>query len=278
MALKKVGEIAVLEEAVELFVRDFYPELIEAQKIDAVGRPDIRITKLAPGNPVGLTIRAAVYPDVQLPKDWKTTGNAITLEKAAEATNEEVNKTVEDLRQSRKKDDTVPELTDEFAKTLGAFENVDALKAQIKKGIGEEKERAARDARRGKIIDALLTKTIISVPNIFVESELDKILSQMRDDISRMGLQFEEYLKRVGKTEETIRAEFRDQAAKRAKLQLTLNKIAQEEKIEPEKEAVDHEMTHALEHFKDANKTLLRVHIESVLRNEKVLKLIEGNT
>ena len=89
-------------------------------------------------------------------------------------------------------------------------------------------------------------------------------------------MSFEDYLKRMNKTEDDIRNEFRDQATKRAKLQLTLNKIAQDEKIEAETEAVDAEMKHALEHFKDANQTLLRIHIETVLRNEKVLQLLES--
>lgn len=116
----------------------------------------------------------------------------------------------------------------------------------------------------------------IAVPNIFIESELDKIMSQMQEDIARMGLQFEDYLKHASKTEEGVRNEFRDQAAKRAKLQLTLNKIAQVEKIEPQKELVDEEMKHAIAHFPDANPELLRVHIESVMRNELVLKILEG--
>jgi trigger factor len=123
----------------------------------------------------------------------------------------------------------------------------------------------------------LIEKTKIEVPKIFVESELDKIVSQMREDVTRFGMGFEDYLKRMNKTEGDIRNEFRAQALKRAKLQLTLNKIAQEEKIEPEPEIVDQEMKHALEHFKDANQTLLRIHIETVLRNEKVLRVLEGS-
>ncbi|MDE1925272.1 MAG: hypothetical protein KGH79_03780 [Patescibacteria group bacterium] len=277
IALKKVGEMNVLEEAVELFVRDFYPELIEVHNIDAVGRPDIRITKLVPNAPVSLTVRAAVYPEVSLPKDRKSIHEKIPLEPAKEAADEEVDKTIEELRQSRKQGDAVPELNDEFAKSLGAFKSLEALKTQIKKGIGEEKIRAAKDARRGKIIDALLEKTSIAVPKIFVESELDKIVSQMREDVARFGMSYEDYLKRMNKTEEDIRGEFRDQAAKRAKLQLTLNKIAQAEGIEAESELVDAEMKHALEHFKDANQTLLRIHIETLLRNEKVLQLLEGD-
>lgn len=281
MALKKIGEIGVLEEAAEMLMQDFYPALIEAHAIDAVGRPEIRITKLAPGNPMGLTVRATVYPEVTLPKDWKNTGEKIPLEQAERATDEETDKTIESVRQARKikKEDGTeepPELNDEFAKSLGAFATVAELKEQVKKGIGEEKERGAKDARRGKIIDALLEKTEVAVPRIFVESELEKIMAQMREDIGRMGLRFEDYLKHADKTEEGLRGEFRDQAAKRAKLQLTLNKIAQEEKIEADQEAVEGEIKHAMEHFPDAKPELVRVHIETVLKNEKVLQLLES--
>ena len=276
IALKKVGELAVLEEAVELLVKDFYPELVMAHQVDAVGRPDIRVTKLAAGNPVGLVVRATVYPTVDVPKDWRGLAEKIALEPSLPATDEEVLQTVENLRQSRKKDDVLPELNDEFAKSLGAFENVDALKEQIKKGISEEKVHKARDARRGKLIEALLEKVTVQVPRIFVESELEKILSQMREDISRMGLKFEDYLKHANKTEEAIRNEFREQAAKRAKLQLVLNKLAQDEKAEADPSAVELELKHAIEHFPDANPELVKIHIETVLRNELILKMLEG--
>jgi FKBP-type peptidyl-prolyl cis-trans isomerase (trigger factor) len=276
LVLKKVGEVSALEEAVELFMQDFYMVLIEAHKVDAVGRPDIRITKLAPGNPIGVVINASVYPIVTLPKNWKSISEHIAVEPAAAATDEDVEKTLESIRQSRKQGDAVPELTDEFAKTLGAFENVDSLKTQIKKGITEEKERAARDTRRGKIIDALLEKVEVAIPAIFVESELDKIMAQMKEDISRFNIPFEDYLKRVEKTEEQLRSEFRDQAKKRAKLQLVLNKITEEEKIEADKEVVEQEIKHALEHFPDAKSELVKIHVETVLRNEKALQLLES--
>jgi FKBP-type peptidyl-prolyl cis-trans isomerase (trigger factor) len=278
MALKRVGEVAVLEEAVELFVKDFYIELIETHKLDAVGRPDIRITKLAPHNPVGLAVRVSVYPAVEAPKDWNKLAGEIALELSVPATDEEMQKTLEDVQKSRTKDGVVPELNDEFAKSLGAFESINALKDQIKRGIGEEKKRQARERRRSKLIEALLAKSKLEVPNIFVESELQKILAQMREDLERTGLKMEDYLKRVNKTEENIRGEFRDQARKRAKLQLLLNKIAEEEKVGADQAAVEQEIKHALEHFPEAKSDLVRVHVETVMRNEQVLKLLEGNT
>ena len=286
MMLKRLGEISVLEESVELFVRDFYPELALGKKLDVVGRPDIQVLKLAPGNPVELRIRTAVYPDVTLPKNWQKLAAGVAHTEAKEATDEEVSQTLESLRKSRTnadltrtdadaKDVVLPELNDEFARSLGAFKDLEDLKAQIRKGIGEEKARQAKDTRRGNIIEALIEKTTADMPKLFVESELEKIMAQMQDDVARMGMQLPEYLKRTGKTEEDIRNDFRGQAEKRAKLQLLLNKLAQEEKVEADQEAVEAEMKHATEHFPDADPERVRIHVESVLRNEKVLKLLE---
>jgi FKBP-type peptidyl-prolyl cis-trans isomerase (trigger factor) len=277
-ALQKVGEIAVLEEAVELFAKEFYPELIETHHLDPVGRPDIRLTKLVPNNPVGLSITAAIYPQVTVPSGWKKLFEQVPTEEAAAATDEEVDKTLEELRQSRMKDDKLPELNDEFAKSVGAFTDLENLKEQIKKGIGEEKAREARDKRRGKLIEKLLQETSLSVPRIFIESELEKIVAQMREDVQRFGMTFDEYLKKINKTETVIRSEFREQAMKRAKLQLVLNKIAEEEKLEADPAAVEEELKHALEHFPDARPELVRIHIETIMRNEKALKMLEGET
>lgn len=275
MALKKVGELRILEEAVNLFVRDFYPELVEIQKIDAVGRPTVAITKLAPQNPVGLTIRTAVYPHLELPYNWKELGQRVPLEPVAQVTDEEVAGTLESLRQARKKDDKIPDLNDEFAKSVGAFENLEALKEQIKKGIGEEKKRLSREKRRGAIIEQFLEKTKVEVPAVFVESELEKILAQLKEDVTRFGLTYEGYLKQNQKTEGELRTDFRLQAQKRAKLQLILNKIADTEGIEADTAAVEAEMKHALEHFPTANPELLGIHVTTVLRNEKILQLLE---
>lgn len=276
MAKAKAGELRVLEEAVNLFLQDFYPELVDGHKLDVVGRPIVNITKLAPQNPVGLSIRTALYPEVTLPQEWKLLSQKVPLEGAVPVEEADVEKTLEQLRQSRKKDEVVPELNDEFAKSVGAFENLEALKQQIKKGMGEERERAAREKRRGNLIDLLLEKTKVEVPKIFVESELEKIMTQLREDVSRFGLKFEDYLKQVQKSQEAVREDFRTQATKRAKLQLALNKIGTEEKIVADSEAIETELKHALEHFPDAKPELVRIHIETVLRNEKILKLLEG--
>lgn len=288
VAASKVGEMAVLEEAAELFIRDFYPEFVDSKKLDVVGRPYIRITKLAPGNPVELSITSAVYPEVKLPKNWKTVAKDIPAAEVPAVEDKEIDDTIENVRQSRHAqakfkaeregatdEPALPEINDEFARSIGEFESLDDLKKKVREGITEEKARTAKEKRRGAIIDALLEKVSVAIPRIFVESELDKMVAQNREDVSRFGLTFEDYLKRIQKTEEQLRQDYRQAAEKRAKLQLTLNKIAEEEKVEVENEAVEEEMKHALEHFPDADPIRVRVHIETVLRNEKVLQMLE---
>ncbi len=307
MVKKRVGEIAVLEEAVEHFMRDFYPALLTTHNIDAIGRPDVRITKLAPGNPVGITIHTAVYPEVILPEGWKTHAETVPLDDApAVVEDHEVDNALESVRRAHTKaaaksaqeivtesdsattsntivtdipaEDTLPPLDDAFAQSLGPFADLADLKQKMRENLLQEKTKNVKDKRRGKIIDSLLEKVQLSVPAVFVDSELEKIVAQMNDDVTRYGMTFEEYLKRINKTQEQLREELREQARKRAKLQLVLNKIAADEKIEANKPEVDEEMKHALDHFPEARPDLLRIHIETVMRNEKVLKLLEGNT
>lgn len=289
MARKTLGDAMIMEEAVELFMHEFYPALIEAHTIDAVGRPNIRITKLAPGNPVGIEITTAIYPEVTLPKDWKKLGEKTPLEAAAPVEDKALDEALLSIRRARAKaedtestpesevpEDKLPALDDAFAQSLGKFTDLNDLKTKLRENMQQEKVQQAKEKRRGKIVEDLLEKTTVAVPHIFVESELEKIVGQLKDDVTRFGMSFEDYLKRMEKTEEQVRQDFTEQATKRAKLQLALNKIADDEKVEADKEAVETELKHAMEHFPDARPELVRIHIETVLRNEQVLKLLEG--
>jgi FKBP-type peptidyl-prolyl cis-trans isomerase (trigger factor) len=289
LALKQVGEIEVLQEAANMYMRELYPAIVEENKLDVVGRPEIHLTKLAAKNPVGLHIHTTIYPIVTLPKDWREVAAKVPAEPATDVTDKDVEEALTSIRRAHAKansqvpiapgtelpEEQLPALDDAFAKSLGNFLGVTDLTEKLRANITEEKGQAARDKRRGKIIDALLEKTEVDVPTLFVESEQEKIIGQMKDDVSRFGLTFEGYLSQVGKTEEQLREEFKDQATKRAKLQMVLNKIAADEKIEADEKDVKEEMKHALEHFPEAKLDLLQIHVETVLRNEQVLKMLE---
>jgi len=68
--IEKIGEPAVLEKMAVFSLQKEYPGIIKKHRIKAIGRPEIFITKLAKGNPLGYKIKTAVLPEMNLP-DYK---------------------------------------------------------------------------------------------------------------------------------------------------------------------------------------------------------------
>jgi len=103
--LSNIPEIRILEEMAELALSEHYPKIIEKEKIDAIGRPEISITKLARKNPLGFKIKTAVLPEIKLP-EYKTLAkkiidNVADAEKNITVTDEEIEATLLDIRKSR---------------------------------------------------------------------------------------------------------------------------------------------------------------------------------
>ncbi|MEI6280885.1 MAG: trigger factor [bacterium] len=303
--LSKVPEITILEEMAEMALSEHYPKIIagetNSEKIDALGRPEISITKLARKNPLGFKIKTAVLPTIKLPdyKDVaKTTISKITdKEKDATATDEDVENTIMDIRKSRApkkhvaehvhkegeeheheepKEAELPDFNDAFVQALGPFKDVADFKIKLKENIKIEKENNQKEKTRLKIIEEIINKSEMDLPELLVEIELDKILYRMESDITQMGLKFEDYLKHLNKTVEDLKKEFRGDAEKKAKLALILNEIAKVEKIIADEEQVAKEVAAILEHYKDADPERATLHARNVLTNEKIFQFLES--
>ena len=106
----KVGEAVIYDGAAELAVRRTYPEVVtgireqeqETKKdFTPIGRPEITVTKLAPGNEFAYKIKLALLPAVTLP-DYKSIAQKIGAKKEESSVDdEEVEKAVQWLRESR---------------------------------------------------------------------------------------------------------------------------------------------------------------------------------
>lgn len=308
--LSKIPEAQVLGEMAEMALSEYYPKILEENKIDAISRPEISITKLARKNPLGFKIKTTVLPETILP-DYKKIAKKIISEitdeeKNTEPTDKEVEDTIMDIRKSRAPkihmkdlpadskegeaehihkegeehdhshdEAPLPEFNDEFVKALGPFEDIADFKDKLKINIKLEKENQLKEKTRLKIVEKIIDEMKVELPEILVESELDKILYRMESDITQMGLKFEDYLKHLNKTTEDLRKEFRVDAEKKAKFALALNKIATNEKITADSEQVSLEVAKILEYYKDADPERAQMHAENVLTNEKVFQFLE---
>ena len=282
--LGKIGDQVILEEQAQMALADAYPNIVTDEKLNVIGRPEVTITKLAPNNPVEFKIKTALMPEFEL-SNYKEIAKKVEIKKDVDnVTDKELDEMLEQIKtgiagqkkEGEKDEEKKPvELTDEFVKTLGDFKDLEDFKAKIKENLGKEKQMKAKEKRRAEIIENIIKETKIDIPTILIESELDKMLAQFKDDVARMNIKFEEYLEKIKKTEEELRTEWKLDAEKRAKFQLILNKIAVKEEVKIPEEDIQKEVKHILEHYKDAKPENVRVYIESVMTNEKVFQLLE---
>ena len=170
----------------------------------------------------------------------------------------------------------LPELDDEFAKSFGEnFTSLTDLKAKVGENLKLEKEQKLREKRRSRIMEKLIAETKAEIPHVVVEGELATMLAQMKQDISRFGGTWEDYLMHSKKTEEQLKSDWRGDAEKRALSQILLHKIAQVEKLSATEEEIEVELVRILASVQGADEERAKAYLYQALTNEKVLKFLE---
>lgn len=309
---KHIGEMNILTEMAERAIGHAYPHIVAAHEIDAIGQPQIEVTKIAPENPLGFTITVAVVPTFTLP-DYQAIAKEVNLAKPTdEVTEEELEEKIKEIQQSKRaydrmqelsqeqvdapegeekktmeevrakvdaeKDAPLPELTDEYVKTLGQpgqFTDVEGFKTGLREHLEIEKKQQNAAKHRADITDGIVAKTDMTLPQILIDSEINQMFAQMEDDLKRSDLKMDDYLTHIKKTKEELAAEWKPAAETRAKLQLVLNEIAREKEIKPDADEVETQTKQLLERFKDADQHRVRLYVASMLINEAVMKHLE---
>lgn len=285
MARQHIGEQKLLEETAEAALSDAYADIVTDEKLDVVGRPSITITKLAPGNPIGFTITSALYPEVTLPdyiKIAQEKRKSFSHDEDISVTDDEIEKEltrIQGMMTPPKEGEETPEppaLDDAFAKQLGDFTGLSDLKEKMREQLLADKIRKEREKQRLTLAEAVIEKSELEVPALFIEGELEQMVASFTDRVTRVGMKLDDYLTQVGKTMEDLKKEWRPDAEKRAKLQLIFNEIAKKEAIAPDPDRLEREVKHIKEHYPDANEESIRIYTRAQMNNEKVFTLLEG--
>jgi len=224
---KHIGEMAILGEMAERAIAHAYPHILQELEIDAIGHPQIEVTKIAPDNPLAFTATVAVVPTFTLP-DYEAIAKEVNLAKPTdEVTNEELEEKIKEIQKSKRAYDRMqeiskaeaeskdkgeegeakkesmedvqkkvdadneaplPELTDEYVKTLGQPGQFENVEG-FKKGLREhlEMEKKQQVAAKHR---ADITDGIIAATSM----TLPQIL--IDSEIGQMFAQMEDDLKR----------------------------------------------------------------------------------
>lgn len=292
---KHVSETAILEETASRALSELYPEIVREEKLDIFGRPRVVFTKLAPNNPVEFAITTPLAPKVDV-GDYKTiakelnkTREGVVLEESeVEKALVEVRKELDRIDAQDKKEEgegggggnegteTEPSpLTDEKVQKIAPVKTVEEFRALVREDLQKHRENQASEKHRLTLIEKILEKSVVVVPDVVIESELEGMMAQFSADIHRAGTTLEAYLAQASKTKEQLLEEWRPHAETRAKMQLILNKIATEEKLFPKPEEIERHTSKILEHNPNIERAQVEAYVEIQRTNMNVLSFLE---
>lgn len=136
----------------------------------------------------------------------------------------------------------LPELDDEFAKDVDEeVETLDELKAKLKEKLTKDKEHEAEHHRRDTVVEKAAENATINIPEVMITNEVEQMLREFEQRLQMQGMNLELYYQFAGTDEEGMREQFKADAEKRVRINLTLEAIAKAENIEVTDEDVDAE-------------------------------------
>ncbi|MCK4965202.1 MAG: trigger factor, partial [Dehalococcoidia bacterium] len=147
------------------------------------------------------------------------------------------------VRVSEIKEKKLPELNDEFAKSIGqGFETLDALTDNVTSNLRLMSEEGARRRYEEKVIDAVVEGSHVEFPPIFVEQEIDRFIAEQERDLSQNRMSLEDYLRITKKSREEFREELRPVASGQVARSIVVSKVAESEDISVSGEEIDGEV------------------------------------
>ncbi|OGL74541.1 trigger factor [Candidatus Uhrbacteria bacterium RIFCSPHIGHO2_02_FULL_60_10] len=174
-----------------------------------------------------------------------------------------------------------PDVNDEFAKSLGQ-PDLPTLRGLIKGNMAKEADEKESQRAEIAMLDAIVDKSKFEdIPEKIVNTEVERMVSELQQSVAGRGLKFEDYLQNIKKTLADLKLDFAPQAIRRVKTALAIRDIGDAEKIEVADAEVLAEVEKLMERYKDDAESQAKVRsddyqdwLRTTMRNRKVLELL----
>ena len=177
-------------------------------------------------------------------------------------------------------------LDNDFAKSLGNFNNLQELEDNIRQGLTLEKEAKEKDKLRIEILNQIVSQSSFSVPQFLVEKRLNSLIQEFDQELHQKGMELGPYLAHIKQTQDGLRKEWRTKAESQVKMSLVARAIGQSEKIKISDEEITQELAvladnyakqGILEDLQNTDPQVIKSKIHDLLFNEKVFDFLEKN-
>jgi trigger factor len=126
----------------------------------------------------------------------------------------------------------LPAADDEFAKSLGSYADMAALRDEIKKRLERNALDRARHVFADRIIEFAVANATLELPDLLIDREQEVMLDELKVRLAEQGIAYDAYLGATERDETQLVSEFRPDAEKRVKTLLVLSEIAEKEGVE----------------------------------------------
>jgi trigger factor len=126
----------------------------------------------------------------------------------------------------------LPEPDDGFAKTASEFDTIEELRVDLRTRLGEVKEREAAATVRDRVLDAMIERVDVDIPETLIDDETEHRVASAGERAKRAGVTLEDLLEAQGWDEARLREDSRDHAIRAIKADLALEGVARAEDIQ----------------------------------------------
>jgi len=272
----------IFNEAAERAVKDSLKKAEEENGWVLIDAPKVKFKDDKEG--VSFEAEIILFPKAELPlyKEIAKKENKEAKEKIKKITVEEgeVKKAVDWLKESRGMGKE-KELTDEEAKNFGEFKTADDLKKSIEEGLKTEKIVRESEKNRAKIIDEILKKTKIEMPEVMINRMSEGMKNDLKRSLEGGKMSFEEYVKKYYEEEKKLEEKLKEKAEKEIRAHLVIEEIYKKENFNITEEEVKEETGKILAQINSAERKNVKTdklydYAFGKIKNEKVFRFLES--
>ena len=182
------------------------------------------------------------------------------------------------------KERELPALDDDFAQQVGEYTEVAGLRAAIETQLRTREEERVREKLEEDVMSKLVEMSSIEFPPQLIDHQAQHMLETFTRNVEQQGLQLPQYLRLVGKEQDTFEQEIRVEAESRVRRSLALDAFADAEQIGVEQQEVVEEVhraaasaaeSEAVERLALANPTTMQ-RVQDATRERKAMaRLLE---
>jgi trigger factor len=126
----------------------------------------------------------------------------------------------------------LPEADDEFAKVASEFDTLAELKDALRDQLRQNKERSADGEVRDRVLQALIDKVEVDLPDTLIDEETEHRVAHARERAEQLGVTLDQLLEAQGFDELRFRADARDHALRAITGDLVLEAVARSEDLQ----------------------------------------------